>query len=389
MAAAYESPTTGSTARPHAAGGSVGYRSADPAGRLSARLTSVRERPTAGTTPSTLGGVVQQPEHLATATAHHRISVVVPSYRRPLDLAACLKALAQQSMPPYEVLVVLRPDDVESRACAAEASVDVEVVTVQRPGQVAALNQGCLAARGDIIAITDDDARPRRDWVAAIAARFATDARIGAVGGRDVVQARGRIDGGDTDIVGRVYWWGRRVGNHHRQSVLQDVDFLKGVNMALRASARRPFDERLWGAGSQICNDMEATWSIRRRGWRIVYDPAVVVDHHIAERLDDDKRGAPSIAAEQNEQHNEVCALVSHAPMWQKPVLFAYSLLVGSRQAPGLLLAFLPGCEHTSVSRILGLARARSAALHTLRSPDPTRMWDLSAAASARPTRTS
>jgi cellulose synthase/poly-beta-1,6-N-acetylglucosamine synthase-like glycosyltransferase len=329
----------------------------------------------------------QHPEHIATSAAEHRISVVVPSYRRPVDLAACLEALAQQSMPPYEVLVVLRPDDAEGQACAARARVRLEVVTVNRPGQVAALNQGCLASRGDIIAITDDDARPRPDWVAAIAARFATDSRIGAVGGRDVVHARGRIHGCDADVVGRVYWWGRRVGNHHCQSVLQDVDFVKGVNMALRASARRPFDERLWGAGSQICNDMEATWSIRRRGWRVVYDPAVMVDHHVAERLDEDKRGAPSIAAEQNEQHNEVCALVGHAPVWQKPVLFAYSLLIGSRQSPGILLPLTPGCDFTNLARVAGLARARCAALRTLRSPDPTKMWDPRAAAHARPHR--
>jgi cellulose synthase/poly-beta-1,6-N-acetylglucosamine synthase-like glycosyltransferase len=307
-----------------------------------------------------------------------RISVVVPSYRRSVDLAACLEALAGQHLRPFEVLVVLRPEDEAGRACAAAAALEPDIVTVDRSGQVAALNRGCAASRGDIIAITDDDARPRPEWLAAIAARFATDARIGAVGGRDVVQLQDGIVDGQADVVGRVQWWGRRIGNHHYRSVLQDVDFLKGANMALRAVARRPFDERLWGAGSQICNDMEATWSIRRRGWRVVYDPAVVVDHYPAERLDDDKRSGRSHASEQAEQHNEVCALLSHAPAWQKPVLFSYRLLVGSGVSPGLLMAMLPA-RRIGRSRAVGLARARLAALRTLRAAHPRTMGNSAA----------
>jgi cellulose synthase/poly-beta-1,6-N-acetylglucosamine synthase-like glycosyltransferase len=330
--------------------------------------------------------VIGRSEDPAASAPEMKISVVVPSYRRPVELAACLEALAAQCLPPLEVLVVLRSDDAEGRACAATAAVKPEIVTVDRPGQVAALNRGCLASRGEIIAITDDDARPRPEWLAAIADRFATDARIGAVGGRDMVHYTGGIDGGEVDVVGRVQWWGRRIGNHHCRSGLQDVDFVKGVNMALRAVARRPFDERLWGAGSQICNDMEATWSIRRRGWRVVYDPAVVVDHYPAERLDDDKRNERSAVAEQNEQHNEVCALISHAPFWQKPVLFTYSLLVGSRRSPGLLLAILPSGRAPTRSRIVGLARARWSALRTMRAPDPASMWDPRAADDGRPT---
>lgn len=296
-----------------------------------------------------------------------RISVVVPSYRRADALRSCLGALVAQTLQPLEILVVLRAEDGESRSVVAEVAALARVVIVGWPGQVAALNRGCEAACGEYIAITDDDAVPRPDWLHAIAARFATDPHIGAVGGRDIVHEDNRVVDGYAPLVGRVFWWGRRIGNHHYRSRLQDADFLKGANMAFRASAWRPFDPRLRGDGAQVSNDLEATWSVRRRGWRVVYDPGVVVDHEPAPRLEDDGRHHQSARAEQNAQHNEVYALLRHAAWWHRPILLAYHLLVGTRRAPGLMLIVRPGTSGAQRARVFRLTAARLSAIGTLR----------------------
>jgi GT2 family glycosyltransferase len=296
------------------------------------------------------------------------LSVVVPSYRRPDTLTVCLRGLAAQSLEPLEIIVVLRADDEESHAVVAEIGSAFRVVTVDRAGQVAALNRGCGSTRGEFIAVTDDDAVPRRDWLRAIARRFADDDRIGAVGGRDVVHNAGGIEDGDAATVGRVLWWGRRVGNHHLRSGRQDVDFLKGANVAFRAAAWGGFDTRLRGEGAQVCNDLEATWSIRRRGWRVVYDPDVIVDHYPAPRNDGDGRDQRSIQAELDEAHNELYALIRHAPWWHIPVLAGYQLLVGERSAPGLLLAVRSGRRPAGRAGVRELSAARLSALRSLRS---------------------
>lgn len=295
------------------------------------------------------------------------VSVVVPSYLRPDDLARCLRGLAAQTVEPEEILVVLRPEDSGGRAAAQGAPCDVRVVPVRISGQVAALNQGCDAARGSVIAFTDDDAVPHPGWVESLASRFSTDPRIGAVGGRDVVYWRGEIIGGEAETVGRVRWWGRRIGNHHLESTLQDVDFLKGANMALRASARQPFDARLLGPGAQVCNDMEVSWSIRRRGWRVVWDPGVRIDHFPAEREDDDKRESRSVTSECHACHNEIYGVLRHAAWWQRPIQFGYHMIIGSRQAPGILTGARAAREPAERRRVLVLARARLRALGTLR----------------------
>lgn len=302
-----------------------------------------------------------------TPLTRSEISVVVPSFRRAKWLRDCLIALINQTLQPLEIIVVLRADDEESRAAIAKTNKPIRILTVDQPGQVAALNRGCEAAIGRFIAITDDDAIPRSDWLQAIAARFATDTRIGAVGGRDVVHRAGRIEDASADRVGRALWWGRVVGNHHLRSHLQDVDHLRGANMAFRASAREPFDSCLLGEGAQVCNDLEATWSVRRRGWRVVYDPAIVVDHYPGPRYDGDGRDRRSRQAVRDEAHNRVYALLRHSSRWHRPILLMYQLLVGTRRYPGLLLAVHPAISTARRAQVPRLTAARLAALRSLR----------------------
>lgn len=112
-----------------------------------------------------------------------KVTVLVPTYRRPADLARCLAALQRQSRAPDEVVVVARADDEATHACLRDPAVPgklpLSVALVEVPGQVAALNRGLDAANGDVIAITDDDAAPHQDWVERIAAAFESDARLG------------------------------------------------------------------------------------------------------------------------------------------------------------------------------------------------------------------
>src|SRR4051812_1350509 len=116
-----------------------------------------------------------------TSTSTLTISVLVPTYRRPADLKRCLAALRAQARPADEVLIVARPeDDATHRAIETEMAESnpfaLRVIETGLGGQVTALNRGLDAARGDIVAITDDDAAPRIDWLARIDEAFASDA---------------------------------------------------------------------------------------------------------------------------------------------------------------------------------------------------------------------
>ncbi|MEI2415163.1 glycosyltransferase [Orrella sp. JC864] len=104
-----------------------------------------------------------------------RVSVVVPTYRRPDLLARCLQALLRQRgvLGGYEVLVC---DDAASQDTQAQVQALAQARGGQAPlryipvratrGPAGARNAGWRAARAPVIAFTDDDTEPAPDWLA-------------------------------------------------------------------------------------------------------------------------------------------------------------------------------------------------------------------------------
>jgi glycosyltransferase involved in cell wall biosynthesis len=112
-----------------------------------------------------------------------RVSVVVPTFRRPALLARCLDALLAQDVEPddYEIVVADDGVDAETRARVARLSADsrvaVRYVAVgPTHGPAAARNCGWRAARAPIVAFTDDDTIPDPGWLRAGLAALANGA---------------------------------------------------------------------------------------------------------------------------------------------------------------------------------------------------------------------
>jgi cellulose synthase/poly-beta-1,6-N-acetylglucosamine synthase-like glycosyltransferase len=252
----------------------------------------------------------------------------------------CLDALKRQSRIPDEVLVVVRDADAETKASLEGcefASSTLRVVTVIVPGVVAALNAGLEAARADIIAITDDDAVPRPDWLARINTHLRADPKVGGVGGRDWVHYDGKADDGARKVVGRVQWFGRVIGDHHLGvGGPRRVDVLKGVNCAYRRTVLQciGFDERLLGKGAQVHWELSLGLQLRRAGWKLIYDPAVAVDHYPAPRFGEDQRDRYEWT---NAAYNETLTLLEHVTPMRRLVFIIWAVLVGTRSSPGLL----------------------------------------------------
>lgn len=270
------------------------------------------------------------------------VSVLVPTYHRPGSLAACLTGLTEQSHAPDEVLVVVRRDDVASRAVLAQRwDMPVREVVVDRPGAVAARNAGLEAATGDVVALTDDDAVPRPDWLARLLAHYEVP-DVGAVGGRDLLYAAGLpVLTPLRRQVGVLTWYGRFITLHPRGTgPARDVDFLKGVNMSI-SRTRSPgvrFDEHLRGRGAQVHEDAALCLEVHRAGLRVVYDPEIVVDHYEADRGDNDARAPRTLRARRDRHHNQTYLVARYYPIRRVVVHVLYALVVGMADAPGLLL---------------------------------------------------
>jgi glycosyltransferase involved in cell wall biosynthesis len=279
-----------------------------------------------------------------------KITVVVPTYLRPHDLARCLAALKLQTRPVDELWVIVRDTDRETWQFIESFerdSLPLHTAAVAATGVIAAMNIGIDSATGDIVAFTDDDAAPHPDWLERIEAYYLADEQIGGVGGRDWVYHGTKLEDGSQFVVGKLQWFGHLIGNHHIGiGAWREVDVLKGVNMSFRrkAIADLRFDQRMRGSGAQVHFEVLFSLTLRKRGWKLIYDQQITVDHFPAPRFDEDQRGQFNEIAWINATHNETLALLEHFTTVQRIVFLFWAVLIGSRSSFGFVqyLRFLP-----------------------------------------------
>lgn len=285
-----------------------------------------------------------QPKHAHNPT---RISVIVATYGRPAEFERCLRSLATQHRLPNEVIAVLRAGDDASAAVIPQftSTIPIAIHTITVAGMVQAHNLGLQSAHADIISFIDDDAEAHPDWLARIESHFTADPTVGGVGGRDIIFEDGVPLSATTTRVGIIQWFGRVIGAHHLGlGPARRVHTLKGVNMSWRATAiaGHLFDAQMRGNGAQVNAEMAFSLAVHSRGWHLLYDPAVLVNHYPAKRAAHDHRSHRSPQALADDAHNFYLALRRHLhPGPRKLAALLYARWIGTRFTPGILRGLL------------------------------------------------
>ena len=114
------------------------------------------------------------------------ISVIVPVRNAAATLGNCLEALLSQDLPAasYEIILVDNQSTDDSVA-VAERYQGVRVLSESQKGAYKARNRGLQAASGKLIAFTDADCVPQKDWLRCLKKCLA-DPRVKIVMGRDI-----------------------------------------------------------------------------------------------------------------------------------------------------------------------------------------------------------
>jgi GT2 family glycosyltransferase len=204
-------------------------------------------------------------------TTRPDVSVIVPTRDRPGQLARCLGALARLELDgrALEVVVV---DDGSDTPVELGQRPGLRALRLRGAGPAAARNAGAAAARAPVLAFTDDDCEPERDWLRVLASRLA--GTPGAVVGGRAVNAVGRNRCAAASQLLLDYLHG------YYNLEPDDARFLTSNNLAVRAGdfARLGgFDESFGLAGGE---DRELGFRARRLGHPLVYEPRAVVRHH-------------------------------------------------------------------------------------------------------------
>ncbi|MFQ3474883.1 glycosyltransferase [Halonotius sp. F2-221B] len=117
-----------------------------------------------------------------------KVSVVVPTYSldRYPDFCECVDALLTQTYDDVEVVVIVDGNEVVYERVSEDYGDEESVVSYlshDDAGPLSRANMGAIQASGEVVALTDDDAVPKKDWVEQLVDAYERHDAI-AVGGK-------------------------------------------------------------------------------------------------------------------------------------------------------------------------------------------------------------
>jgi len=260
------------------------------------------------------------------------ISVVVVNWNRRDLLRACLASLQAQQGVAFETIVVDNGSSDGSPAVAEEFGATV-IRNAENRGFCAANNQGIAAARGEFVALLNNDAEAEPGWLAALVRACSKAPGIGMAASKVLVWE----DPGRIDKVGHLIFpdgqnRGRGAGaiDHGQFDREEEVLWPDGCAALYRKSmldAIGGFDEDFFAYG----DDAELGLRARIAGWRCVYAPDAVVRHHRGSTM-----GKGSAARLELIERNRVLLALKLFPwslLWLNPLFFALRLAAGAAMA--------------------------------------------------------
>ncbi|MFG3517393.1 glycosyltransferase [Streptomyces bobili] len=240
------------------------------------------------------------PTAVPTAVTVPFTSVVIATRERADRLAHALDSMLAQDHPDFEIVVVDNAPVTDATRLLVERKYAerVRYVTEPVPGLAVAHNTGLAAARGDVVAFTDDDVVADPRWLTELTAPFAADPGLGCATGlilparlrtpaQVLLESHGGFAKGFTP---RTY---DPAGPPADEPLFPFTAgrFGSGANMAFRAGVLRAvggFDPAT-GAGTLARggDDLYGFVRVLAQGHRLRYTPRALVWHHHRETWQD------------------------------------------------------------------------------------------------------
>ena len=194
------------------------------------------------------------------------ISVIVPHLNDLYRLTRCIEALNAQSFPRQAFEIIVADNGSDCGIEAVERAADgARVISVLEKGAGPARNGALALARGLILAFTDSDCTPDRNWLVEGQAALETSDLVG----------------------GRMYL---TVADPARPTAVEAFELVfafdnkryverMGFSVTANLLVRRSVYEAIGGFQVGIPEDLDWCRRARRAGFRLCYSPQAVVAH--------------------------------------------------------------------------------------------------------------
>jgi len=208
-----------------------------------------------------------------------RVSVIINTLDRAVELERTLLSLGQLRYPAFEVVVVHGPCRDHTPEVLKRFAPAIRIGACPQANLAMSRNIGVAMARGDIVAFLDDDAIPEPDWLDRLTCGF-DDPRVGAAGGfirdRDGVRFQHQVIVAD------------RLGEAEKfaamPSVLGSHRYFSptGTNVAIRRDALLSiggFDEEY----AYFLDETDVNLRLVEAGWRLASIADAEVHHKFSQ----------------------------------------------------------------------------------------------------------
>lgn len=211
-----------------------------------------------------------------------KVSIIIPAYNGWGMNYQCLRSIRENTEGvSYEVIFA---DDVSTDETQFVDRYIANIVHVRNEKNLGFLqncNHAAKFANGEFLHFLNNDTKVTRGWLSSLLTLMEKDPSIGMAGSK-LVYPNGRLQ-----EAGGIIWQDASGWNYgHKQNpnrpefnYVKEVDYISGASIMVRKTLWKElggFDERYNPA---YCEDADLAFSIRQKGYKVVYQPLSRVIH--------------------------------------------------------------------------------------------------------------
>jgi len=211
------------------------------------------------------------------------VSIIIPVFNKLTYTRQCIEAILKDDTIQYEIIVVDNGSTDNTREYLQTINANIKIISnKENVGFTIACNQGARIALGDYIVFLNNDTTPQFGWLKELVKTAKRDPTIGAVGSK-LVFPDGKLQEAGCLIFsdGTAYRFGNMDDPNAKQyNEVIEVDYCSAACLLV---VKEIFD-RIGGFDIRFspayAEDSDLCFSIRALGYKVLYCPTAVIQHH-------------------------------------------------------------------------------------------------------------